>query len=196
MPLIVEIKTGGEFYQYEYQIHAQRQLAFEANQKVDFEPKKHIYTKGGVQIPSITGVLKLISNYGFIDEYYRDRGAYIHEATALMDGIESGQTVDYKKAKYKKYLTAWNRFKKEHKLNSLKPKKDVIIETPMISKFGFAGTLDRFYPKVFEKWILWAVYLYPTGKFSITPYKYKPEILHDFLALLRTHKLRQKFNIK
>lgn len=190
MPLIVEIKTGNECPDHIYQMHAQCQLARELNQNVDFEETGHIYkTKEGARVPSITQVLELITDYAYIDNEYRDRGSYIHEATALIDEGD----LDYRKSKYKKYITAWNRFIKDYGLK----KEKVYIETPMISKYGYAGTPDRFYPNYCDKWFLIPVYLRSDGSYrKIKPYKYSSIILNEFLSLVVTHKLRERFNIK
>lgn len=189
MPLIIEIKSGAESPSFIYQLHAQKQLCQELDRDVNFEPEGHIYTKGGVKIPSITQVLGLISNYDFVEDHYKEKGKYIHEATALMDIGD----LDYGKTKYKKYITAWNKFMKEHDLKREK----VYIETPLISKFGYAGTPDRYYPEVGGlKYQIWIVYLKPDGTFKVKEYKYKQSIFNEFLSLLSTHKLRVKLNIK
>jgi hypothetical protein len=56
-----------------------------------YDPESHVYTEGGVEVPSVTQVLKLagLSDYSDIPvnilETAAARGTALHEATALLD---------------------------------------------------------------------------------------------------------------
>lgn len=56
-----------------------------------YDPESHVYTQDGVQVPSVTAVLKLagLSDYSDIPvnilEMAAARGTALHEATALLD---------------------------------------------------------------------------------------------------------------
>lgn len=105
---------------------------------IEFDPVAHVYREGGRVVPGVTGIIKscgLIDDTWFND-YARDRGKAVHEATALDDdGILDEATID---PAITGYVAAWRRFKAESGFQS------VHIERVLFNKVHrYAGTVDR-----------------------------------------------------
>lgn len=100
--------------------------------------ENHRYWLGSREIPSVSAVLR--SN-GLIDttymtDYGRDRGSFVHEATALWDRGELDEAV--LDPALKPYLEGWKLFRTEIDFEHTH------IEQPMAAVLrGFAGTPDR-----------------------------------------------------
>ena len=106
--------------------------------RIEFDEEKHIYRVAGVVLPSVTGILKSegFIDSGWYDDYSRQRGEYVHKATALYDHGELDD--DYDDPVIMPYLDAWKRFKEESKFHILE------IENPVVNlEYSYCGTPDR-----------------------------------------------------
>ncbi len=106
-----------------------------------FDPIKHEYAISGRAVPSVTQVLQragLIDDSWFTEDS-RERGTFVHEATALFDRGELD--FDRLDPALVGYVEAWQMFR------ALVPVKFDLIEVPMWSEeYRFAGTIDRAWP--------------------------------------------------
>ncbi len=99
----------------------------------------HTYTLDGVQLPSVTGILRAA---GIIDTTFftapgRERGSQVHEALHYYDVGDLDETSVPEHLKG--YVAAYQKFLG---VSGFKP---LLIEMPVHSrKHGFAGRLDRF----------------------------------------------------
>lgn len=104
-----------------------------------FDETEHKYFFDGVEIPSVTTILK---DEGFIDptyydEYSRTRGKYVHKACALWDrNVLDLETLD---PIIKSYLGGWTAFLKDSKFKII----DIEKRIEPLGGLGFAGTPDR-----------------------------------------------------
>lgn len=111
--------------------------------KVQFDEATHTYTLDGVELPSVTHIIRYLAvdkannadpNMALIA---RERGSAVHEATVMYD--YSGEIPDDFPAEYAPYLEAYVQFVRDYKPGW------ELIEHQMGNKtLGFAGTLDRF----------------------------------------------------
>lgn len=111
--------------------------------RVQFDEATHTYTLGGVELPSVTRIIRYLAvdkannadpNMALIA---RERGSIVHEATVVYD--YSGEIPDDFPAEYAPYLEAYVQFVRDYKPGW------ELIEHQMGNKtLGFAGTLDRF----------------------------------------------------
>lgn len=114
-----------------------------AMSKVQFDEATHTYTLDGVELPSVTHIIRYLAvdkannadpNMALIA---RERGSAVHEATVMYD--YSGEIPDDFPAEYAPYLEAYVQFVRDYKPGW------ELIEHQMGNKtLGFAGTLDRF----------------------------------------------------
>ena len=119
----------------------------------EFDPASHIFRKQGIEVPSVTQVLARagICDYSFVDEETREysmaRGTSVHWMTQLED--EGG--LDYRRVPWKLrgYRKAWRAWKQASEF------RPVTIEQQFISRYGYAGIIDRvgslpplYYPNV------------------------------------------------
>lgn len=115
----------------------------EKESKVQFDEATHTYTLDGVELPSVTHIIRYLAvdkannadpNMALIA---RERGSAVHEATVMYD--YSGEIPDDFPAEYAPYLEAYVQFVRDYKPGW------ELIEHQMGNKtLGFAGTLDRF----------------------------------------------------
>lgn len=113
--------------------------------KVQFDEATHTYTLDGVELPSVTQIIRYLAvdkannadpNMALIA---RERGSAVHEATVVYD--YSGEIPDDFPAEYAPYLEAYVQFVRDYK------PKWILTEHAMGSNvmgMGYAGTLDRF----------------------------------------------------
>lgn len=106
-----------------------------------FDPVGHVYTLGGVVVPSVTQVLGALDDWPGIPaailEAARYRGQRVHEACALeLLGVLDEATVDDEVAPY---LAQFRRFLAESRFQAILSEHQV-----WSSKLGYAGTLDLF----------------------------------------------------
>lgn len=113
--------------------------------KVQFDEATHTYTLDGVELPSVTHIIRYLAvdkannadmNMALIA---RERGSAVHEATVMYD--YSGEIPDDFPAEYAPYLEAYVQFCRDYKPQW------TLIEHAMGSNayyMGYAGTLDRF----------------------------------------------------
>lgn len=107
-----------------------------------FDPQKHEYrTAAGVYVPSVTQILARcgLCDYSFVEEEKRtrslNRGKDVHWMLQLQDeGVLKYRTVPMRLRPYRAAYLAWLA------ASGFEP---VWIEKQFISRFGFAGTLDR-----------------------------------------------------
>lgn len=111
--------------------------------KVQFDEATHTYTLDGVELPSVTHIIRYLA----VDKannadpnmalMARERGSAVHEATVVYD--YSGEIPDDFPAEYAPYLEAYAQFCRDYH-----PKWELIEHSMGDRVFGFAGTLDRF----------------------------------------------------
>ena len=114
-----------------------------AMSKVQFDEATHTYTLDGVELPSVTHIIRYLAvdkanssdpNMALIA---RERGSAVHEATVMCD--YPGEVRDDFPAEYAPYLDAYVQFCRDYRI------KWELIEHQMgNATLGFAGTLDRF----------------------------------------------------
>lgn len=102
-----------------------------------FDAEAHVYTMNGRRLPSVTGILKAegcIDSTGW-NEFAMTRGAAIHAATHYFDqGCLDWGSLD---PRSRPGLLAYVNFRAQ---TGFHPS---IIETPLPSRTGYAGTPDR-----------------------------------------------------
>lgn len=111
--------------------------------KVQFDEATHTYTLDGVELPSVTHIIRYLA----VDKannadhnmalMARERGSAVHEATVMYD--YSGEIPDDFPAEYAPYLEAYVQFVRDYK-----PGWELIEHQMGNATLGFAGTLDRF----------------------------------------------------
>lgn len=115
----------------------------EKRSRVQFDETTHTYTLGGVELPSVTRIIRYLAvdkannadpNMALIA---RERGSAVHEATVMYD--YSGEIPDDFPAEYAPYLEAYVQF-----CHDYRPKWELIERQMGSATLGFAGTLDRF----------------------------------------------------
>lgn len=80
-----------------------------------FDPEKHLYTLGGVQIPSVTQVLPY--NYRGNNEDAKQKGSYVHRMIEFKaKGVLDEETLD---PQLKPYLEAYKRLLNEYRLTGV-----------------------------------------------------------------------------
>ena len=108
---------------------------------IEFEPKKHVYTLEGKEIPSVSEITRFLSREVYKDadqaamDIAADRGTRVHKACEELDreGLACG---DYD---IEGYVRAYGKFLNEHDV------KWEMIEKPVYSKYlWIAGTVDRY----------------------------------------------------
>lgn len=107
---------------------------------LQFEASTHTYTLGGVALPSVTQVLKLLDQYEAVPphvlEAAREFGTHVHLATELDDrGVLDEATLDPALAPY---LDGWRRFRRESGF-----KIEFVEHRVVHKKLRYAGTIDR-----------------------------------------------------
>jgi hypothetical protein len=105
-----------------------------------FEPEGHIYTWNGKVVPSVTGILKPLAGYEWVNEQVLERksaiGTAVHLATELFD---RGDLVEESVHPIiKPYLDAYKRFRDETQFEP-----EGIELKDFNERMGYAGTLDR-----------------------------------------------------
>ena len=73
----------------------------------NYDPNKHEYTKDGVVMPSLTEILQSVGivDASWFNDYARERGTFVHKATALYDmRMLDTETLD---PQLRPYLDAW-----------------------------------------------------------------------------------------
>lgn len=107
---------------------------------LEFDPVQHLYKWDGFAVPSVTQILKPISDYDGIPRYIMDiaadRGNRVHKATELYDaGDLDEDSIDSEVAGY---LEGWKKFRDSYGYSI------AACELRVFSiKKGYAGTLDR-----------------------------------------------------
>lgn len=107
---------------------------------LQFNAAAHQYTKDGVLVPNVTGVLEPIIDYAGVPsstlEFARALGTAVHIATELDDGDDLvEESVD---PAVRPYLDAWRKFR--HDTGFIPTS---IEEQVFSSRHWYAGTLDR-----------------------------------------------------
>ena len=120
--------------------------------KVQFDEATHTYTLDGVELPSVTHIIRYLA----VDKannadpnmvlMARERGSAVHEATVMYD--YSGEIPDDFPAEYTPYLEAYVQFCRDYH-----PKWELIEHKMGNATLGFAGTLDRF-GVIDDKWCI------------------------------------------
>jgi len=106
-----------------------------------FNEERHEYRAGDVVVPSVTQILKPLTDFSMVPKDVLERasqfGRAVHKACELSDlGNLEEATLD---SVLYPYLAGWKKFSREHAV------KWVIIERPLYSDMHkYAGTPDRF----------------------------------------------------
>ena len=108
--------------------------------KLQFFDTGHRYELGGVEIPSVSEVIRFLSRevYGEINKYIldnaADRGTRVHKATEVLDALGTVDCDD----DIVGYVSAYARFRREHAVEW------DAVELPLAHASGrYAGTIDR-----------------------------------------------------
>jgi hypothetical protein len=148
-----------------------------ASAEFEFDPVRHEFWQNGHRKPSVTQVLAMagICDFSCVDaelrEYSMKRGTAVHWLTQLED--EGGLNYRTVPKNLRGYRKAFNTWKKRSGFLVTQ------IETKFVSKFGFAGIIDRvgmFPPNPFLQSASTAVVDIKTGdiadwvRFQLTPY--------------------------
>lgn len=106
-----------------------------------FNELDHTYHLNGKLLKSVTQLLTEfgISDYSSVPDRYLipacEFGKYVHECCEFIDlGVENEIQENVKP-----WINQWVKFKKDYKINEFE-----LIEEMLYSKWGFAGTFDRF----------------------------------------------------
>ena len=116
-----------------------------------FDHETHIYRVDGAVVPSVTQILKPLSDFSGIPpqvlEAKRDLGTRVHEACHYFDEDDLDEdTID---ADVEPYLDAWIKFKKQSGARVL------MCETRLFEPvLRFAGTMDRVLLLNGEHWLV------------------------------------------
>jgi len=146
----------------------------EAGMNYEFDPVKHEFRQDGKRVLSVTQVLAQagICNYGCVDaelrEYAMQRGTSVHWLTQLEDeGSLNYRTVPKSLRGYRKAYNTWKR------RSGFMP---LQIEQKFVSRFGFAGIIDRIGTLPYSGYRQMAVVDIKTGdiqdwvRLQLTPY--------------------------
>jgi len=188
--LIIDIKTGNPTKTHQYQLCAYKNLVENGDSNINFDEENHIYTSNSGQIlPSVTHVLQLIQKWDYKNDFYADRGTYIHKCCyAAMQGKLDFDAIE---PEILQYVENWLKFLDEKGLNYKPYNNNCKIEQKYWhEKYNYAGTIDIQYPLKSEKTELWLVYLQPDSH-KVEKVKYTDQLFNDFLCILRTYKLRE-----
>jgi hypothetical protein len=122
-----------------------------ARDPLTFDEATHTYRLLGLVVPSVTQVLKPLSNFEGVPthvlEAKRDLGNRVHAACQFSDeGDLDEASIE---SDVQPYLDAWNRFKRETGATVLLNEQRVA--EPMLQ---YAGTLDRVVLLHEEKWLI------------------------------------------
>lgn len=102
-----------------------------------FDAAKHEYRWDGNRVPSVTQVLKPLTDYSMVDaetlERARAEGVAIHKMVELYERDDLGQLPAW----LEPYIAAWMKFKAEMKFRACCSEAQVYHPT-----FGYAGTYD------------------------------------------------------
>lgn len=105
-----------------------------------FNAEGHKYWWDGKEVPSVSQILKTIGitrDYERVDEYYRQRGIYVHQAVQF----HTKHTLDVTTVdpdNVLPYLKAFQKYESEKGYTVSK------TEVPLYSqRYGFAGTIDQ-----------------------------------------------------
>lgn len=108
--------------------------------ELDFEPDSHVYTFGGVVVPSVTGIISSLYDFRHVDTATltaaADFGTAVHRACELHD-LQNLDTESLSPPLLP-YLSAWERFLAETNAAILEVEKRYHH-----AMMGYAGTLDR-----------------------------------------------------
>lgn len=159
---IVEIKTGNWQKVHLYQGAAYALLVEENREQLEGDFKIPLppeldeahtwYLKARKKFIPVSRVLEIVRNIVFPSEEKAEFGTFIHACTEIADRHAchgNPETLDLEKIRKMEngkqilgYLLQWQKFKVDERLTGHR----VAIECPLVSKKGFAGTLDRVYP--------------------------------------------------
>jgi len=186
-----------------------------------FDAVTHKYKYNGVELLSVTQVLKYAGMYPYLTENKEKMllGSAVHRACELDDN----RNLDYKTVsqRVQPYLLGWQKFRADY------PGEIIANELPLYSSKGYAGTVDRVMMRVkrvavidiktgasipahrlqlaayAELWkenkgvgcqLRWAVKLNDDGTYSVTEYE-NDNSYYDFLACLKVVQFKLKNGI-
>lgn len=110
---------------------------------LEFHPRDHTYTKGGVLVPGVTTVLNILDTYAGIPagvlEYAARLGTAVHKATELDDlgTLDEATVAD----EIWPYLLGYRAFRRDFELEQIDPSR--VERRVFHAKAWYAGTLDR-----------------------------------------------------
>lgn len=109
------------------------------NEGIEFDEDAHRYTVNGKVYPSVTGILKLWSKFGYTNFDATDamwRGTVVHRATELWDQDDLDESSV--EPEIMAYVRGWQKFRRDWQFTP------GLIEARVAHlTWGYAGTLDR-----------------------------------------------------
>ena len=142
-----------------------------------FDEGAHVYKVNDRVVPSVTQIIYaagLVDDTWFTDEA-RNRGRIVHTASHYLD--ENDLVLDSLDEKYRPYLSAWERFKREARFTP-----DLIEHRIYHKVWGYCGTLDR--TGTFDGGTKCILDLKTSGSKSGTPEKWWPLQLSAYISAL------------
>lgn len=117
------------------------------NDSFTFDPEKHEYRLGGVRLPSVTEIIAAVgatSDKSWMDPFYAERGKAVHTAIQLhLEGDLDEETLDDEvRPRFERWLRWWRK----------SGMSGGVVEKPMYSWRGFAGTPDLLEAPVLCDW--------------------------------------------
>lgn len=106
---------------------------------LQFDAESHIYRVNGVVYPSVTQILSgmgLLPDYSKLDPFYRERGTAVHACIKMR---LLGEEIDWDFEGADEVRPRFDRFLWFDEEYDLKP---YVIEEPLHSRYGYAGTPD------------------------------------------------------
>ena len=104
-----------------------------------FDEDTHTYSVNGKVIPSVTQILNIANDFGFVNKELLDRasrfGKAVHKATELYDACELNEAI--LDENLLPYLDGWKLFLSDTNFRVISS------EGRVYSKHGYAGTYDR-----------------------------------------------------
>jgi hypothetical protein len=182
---VLDIKTGGRYPSDFLQLAAYVDLErYGTGEGLTFDEEKHIFTYNGLVLPSVTQILKrggLSPDFTGIDEWYAQKGTYVHKATELYDqGILDEDTLD---DTVRRYFNGWKGFRAEFKGEIVAIEKR--LRHPV---FGYAGILDR----IISGDKSYIVYLSHTGGYSALPLTDYRKKFNVFVSAINTTQWKEE----
>lgn len=116
---------------------------FASPQAIDYEPERHRYSIGGVEMPSVSRIIKRLveDEYRFAKSEDMDRGAILGTAVALAIELDLEGTLD-ESSLHEAVIPHFENWREFRKKSGFEP---TLCETIVHSKrYGYCGRIDLF----------------------------------------------------